>query len=491
MCGTAGPVGYLLRVVMRALEPKTARTAADAIRYVMWPLAIMTVLHRILIKAVNRYITDDFRPVYDAAVAFWNRQPVYTADYGSVDPHYLYPPSGTLLIAPFAVLDPERSRWLFVGVNTIAILIALYIILRMFGYGIRSVAAPILLFGAFASETVTNTLVFTNINGAVLLGEVLFLWFVLQNRQWLAGIAIGLTLAVKPVLAPLLLIPFVYKQWRTIGTAVFVPAVLTLLAIPWSVDAGAFITRTMPYLTAPRDYFNSAIVGNGLYYGLPEWLILGMRGLFAVMIAISLWLLWRYYREDRLFFVVTTTGLLLVGSYLLSSLGQMYYSMTLFPLLMSVVLRNSVMRNWPAWLAVYGFMSYDSWLSARYFTAGRAAEYMRVSFGWSLLIIVIFAVLVGRYLTARRQGRLEFGIDPIFDDDLPAGSQATDSEPTTGRHAAVSAGGAVPGSRAPGSGLADTVPRHRADPSGEAPSDDGATARIDREHPGIETRLNS
>ncbi len=491
MCGTAGPVGYLLRVVMRALEPKTARTAADAIRYVMWPLAIMTVLHRILIKAVNRYITDDFRPVYDAAVAFWNRQPVYTADYGSVDPHYLYPPSGTLLIAPFAVLDPERSRWLFVGVNTIAILIALYIILRMFGYGIRSVAAPILLFGAFASETVTNTLVFTNINGAVLLGEVLFLWFVLQNRQWLAGIAIGLTLAVKPVLAPLLLIPFVYKQWRTIGTAIFVPAVLTLLAIPWSVDAGAFITRTMPYLTAPRDYFNSAIVGNGLYYGLPEWLILGMRGLFAAMVAVSLWLLWRYYREDRVFFVVTTSGLLLLAAYLLSSLGQMYYSMTLFPLLMSVVLRNSVMRNWPAWLAVYGFMSYDSWLSARYFTAGRAAEYMRVSFGWSLLIIVIFAVLVGRYLTARRQGRLEFGIDPIFDADLPAGSQATDSEPTTGRHAAVSAEGAVVGSRAPGSGHADTVPRHRADPSGEAPSDDGATARIDREHPGIETRLNS
>lgn len=509
VCGPARPVGYLFRVVMRALEPKTARTASDAIRYVMWPLAIMTMLHRILIKAVNRYITDDFRPVYDAAVAFWNRQPVYTADYGSVDPHYLYPPSGTLLIAPFAVLNPENSRWLFVGVNTIAIVVALYIILRMFGYGLTSVAAPILLFGAFASETVTNTLVFTNINGVVLLGEVLFLWLVLKNRQWAAGIAIGLTLAVKPLLAPLLLIPLVYKQWRTIGAAIVVPVLLTALAIPWSVDAGRFVTATMPYLMTTRDYFNSAIVGNGLYYGLPEWLILGMRALFAVLVAISLWLLWRYYREDRLFFVVTTSGLLLLASYLLSSLGQMYYSMTLFPLLMSVVLRNSVMRNWPAWLAVYGFLSYDSWLSGRFYTAGRAAEYMRVSFGWSLLIIVIFAVLVGRYLAAKRQGRLDSGIDPLFDDEPVADSARAagigSGEPIAIRETATSTVGAVipePDVRpTPTAGPADpegddSAGRHRAPEPTLAPpqpgsdSDSDTSSWIEREHPGTETRLN-
>lgn len=68
----------------------------------------------------------------------------------------------------------------------------------------------------------------------------------------------------------------------------------------------------------------------------------------------SLWLLYRYYRHDELFFVVTMSGVLLTASWLLGSLGQMYYSMMLFPLLMSVVLKNSVMRNWPAWLAVYG-----------------------------------------------------------------------------------------------------------------------------------------
>ena len=42
---------------------------------------------------------------------------------------------------------------------------------------------------------------------------------------------------------------------------------------------------------------------------------------------------------------------LLVTSWLVLSLAQGYYSMMLFPFLMTVVLPNSVLRNWPAWLA--------------------------------------------------------------------------------------------------------------------------------------------
>ncbi|WP_395704691.1 glycosyltransferase family 87 protein [Rhodococcus ruber] len=405
---------YRAVVFLSRLEPRTARTAAEVVKCVVWPLAVLTVLHRVVVKAVNGFRTDDFTPVYNAALAFLNRQPVYTANFEWVDPHYLYPPSGTLLISPIAVIDPERSRWLFIIANAIAIIVALYLLLRMFGYGLDSVLAPILLLAAFSSETVTNTLVFTNINGLVLLGEVAFLTLLLRRRDLWAGVAIGLTFAVKPILAPLLLIPFVRRQWKVFATAAAVPLGLTLVAWPLSVDAWAFVERTTPYLFEARDYFNSAIVGNGMYYGLPAWLILALRVVLGLMVVVSLWLLYRYCRDDELFFVGTSTGVLLTASFLLGSLGQMYYSMMLFPLLMTVVLPNSVMRNWPAWLAVYGFMSYDSWLSGRWPEAGRAAEYMKTTFGWSLLLIVIFAVLLDRYLAARREGRLADGIEPSF-----------------------------------------------------------------------------
>ncbi|MFC9788462.1 glycosyltransferase family 87 protein [Rhodococcus sp. NPDC127528] len=410
---------YRATVFLRQLEPRTARTTAEVVKFALWPLAIMTVLHRVLVKAVNGARTDDFTPVYRAALAFLNRQPVYTANFNWVDPHYLYPPSGTLLLAPIAVIDPERSRWLFIGVNAIAVIAAGYLLLRMFDLTLSSVAAPILLLGMFASETVTNTLVFTNINGLVLLGEVAFLLLLLRRRDAWSGVAIGLTFAVKPVLAPLLLLPLVTKQWRVFVTAIGVPLILTAIAWPLSNDPMDFVHRTLPYLMESRDYFNSAIVGNGAYYGLPDVLILALRVAFGVVVLVTLWLLYRYYREDRLFFLTTASGVLMCASFLLGSLGQMYYSMMLLPLLMSVALRNSVMRNWPAWLAVYGFMTLDSWLSGRFPASGRAAEYMKTTFGWSLLLLVICGVLVARYLTAKREGRLDRGIDPVFEELEP------------------------------------------------------------------------
>ncbi|RVW03998.1 glycosyltransferase family 87 protein [Rhodococcus xishaensis] len=399
---------------LRRFEPRTGRTTAEVINFALWPIAVMTVIHRVVIRAVNGSVTDDFAPVYQAALAFLNRREVYTANFNSVDPHYLYPPSGTLLMAPIAIIDPEKSRWLFILVNAIAVIIALYLLLKMFNLALNSVAAPITLLAAFSTETVTNTLVFTNINGLVLLGEIAFLFLMLRRKDLWSGAAIGLTFAVKPILAPLMLLPLVRGQWKVFVTAVGIPLVLTAIAWPLSVDPMEFVHHTVPYLTESRDYFNSAIVGNGTYYGLPVALIWALRIGFAAMVAVSLWLLYRYYRNDELFFVATASGVLLTASFLLGSLGQLYYSMLLFPLVMTVVLRNSVIRNWPAWLALYGVLSADDWISHRFQQAGRAAEYLKPTLGWSLLLIVVFAVLVNRYLFARREGRLDRGIDPDF-----------------------------------------------------------------------------
>lgn len=407
---------------LRRFEPRTGRTTAEVINFALWPIAVMTVIHRVVVKAVNGSVTDDYSPVYQAALAFLNRREVYTANFNSVDPHYLYPPSGTLLMAPIAIIDPEKSRWLFILANAIAVIIALYLLLKMFGLALNSVAAPILLFAAFSTETVSNTLIFSNINGLILLGEIAFLFLVLRRKDMWAGAAIGLTFAIKPILAPLLLLPLVRGQWKVFVTAAGIPLILTAIAWPLSADPMEFVNHTLPYLMESRDYFNSSIVGNGTYYGLPVALIWALRIGFAAMVAVSLWLLYRYYRQDELFFLATASGVLLTASFLLGSLGQLYYSMLLFPLVMTVVLRNSVIRNWPAWLALYGVLSADDWISHRFLEAGRAATYLKPTMGWSLLLIVVFAVLVNRYLTAKREGRLDGGIDPAFlgEDATPA-----------------------------------------------------------------------
>ncbi|MGV0800296.1 arabinofuranan 3-O-arabinosyltransferase, partial [Mycolicibacterium elephantis] len=190
-------------------------------------------------------------------------------------------------------------------------------------------------------------------------------------------------------------------------------------AWPLISDPMNFVTRTLPYIMSTRDYFNSSILGNGVYYGLPMWLIMLLRITFVVLGAISLWLLYRYYRtRDQMFWMLTSSGVLLITSWLVLSLGQGYYSMMLFPFLMTVVLPNSVLRNWPAWLGIYGFMTMDRWLLGHWPTTGRALEYLKITYGWSLVMVVVFCVLLFRYLDAKDEDRLDDGIDPPWMKEL-------------------------------------------------------------------------
>ncbi|WP_422747945.1 arabinofuranan 3-O-arabinosyltransferase [Mycobacterium sp. WMMD1722] len=411
-----------------AFRPRTSPpSTASVLRSILWPIAILTIIHRTYVLATNGFITDDFGPVYRAVSNLRLGLDIYNEHFEHVDPHYLYPPGGTLLLSPFGFLPEVASRNWYFTLNSLATVIAAYLLLRLFNYTLASVAAPALLLAMYCTESVTNTLVFTNINGFMLLAEVLFFRWLLDGRrghEWLAGAAIGLALVVKPSLAPLLLLPLLNRQWRPLVTAVAVPVVFNAAAWPLHTDPMDFVTRTVPYIMGTRDYFNSSIQGNGIYYGLPPLLILGLRILFLLLAIGSLVLLYRFYRtRDPLFWMLTSSGVLLTASFLVLSLGQAYYSMMLFPFLMTVVLPNSVLRNWPAWLAVYGFMTMDKWLMWQWPTTGRFLEYMKVTYGWSLMLVVVFSVLYFRYLDAKADGRLDGGIDPPWlGKAVPAGA---------------------------------------------------------------------
>ena len=369
---------------------------------ILWPICVMMVIQRALILGVNGSRTDDFKPVYAAAFNFLNNLPVYGENYSTVSPHYLYPPSGTLLMAPVAVLDYERARWLFIAVSAIALVGCAYLLTRMFGYSAGSWVFPTVLFVFFSTETVANTLIFTNFNAFVLLGMLAFMMLMIRRHDLWAGVPLGLTLAVKPVLAPLLLLALLNRQWKVLITAIAIPAALMAVAWPIGVDAMDFVTKTAPYLFEARDYYNSSIAGNGAYFGVAPWLVVLLRVAFVAMAVFSLWFLYRYYRTtNELLWLSTSSGVLLVTTFLVGSLGQGYYSMLLFPLLMSVVLPGSPMRNWPAWLGVYGCMAFDSFYSERWNALGWILEYGKVTWGWSLLMIAVFCSLLFRYLDIR------------------------------------------------------------------------------------------
>ncbi|WP_347954289.1 glycosyltransferase family 87 protein [Gordonia aichiensis] len=392
-----------MNVLDRALYPRM--DSQRIIPLILWPITVMMIIQRSLILGVNGHRTDDFTPVYDAAFKFLNRLPVYNENYSTVDPHYLYPPSGTLLMSPLAVIDPQTSRWLFIAASVVVLIVCAYLLTRMFGFDHRSWVLPVVLFFFFSTETVAHTLIFTNFNAFVLLGLLAFMMLMLGRHDLWAGVAIGLTLAVKPVLAPLLLLVLLNRQWRILITAVGVPLLLNVVAWPLSNDPMDFVKRTVPYLGETRDYYNSSITGNAAYFGVDGWLTWVLRIAFVAMAAFSLWFLYKYYRRtDELLWLATSSGVLLGTTFLVGSLGQGYYSMMLFPLLMTVFRPGSTMRNWPAWLGVYGAMTFDVFASNEWEPFGRYLEYNKVPLGWSLLMISVFCVLLFRYLDIRQAG---------------------------------------------------------------------------------------
>ncbi|TDP38395.1 glycosyltransferase family 87 protein [Nocardia ignorata] len=397
----------------RNLFDTAERTPGQVVKLVMWPLAFITAADMVFTKALPGHHTNDFKPVYAAIAAFLRGEPVYTANLSSVDPHYLYPPGGTLLLTPIGLLDEPTGRTMFIFLNLLAAIAAVHLLLRMFGYSWHSPLTPVAYFALFLSEALVNTLTFGNVNGLFFFAEVVFLFLLLRRRDIPAGVVLGLTIAIKPILVPLLLLPAVRRQWSTVAIALVMPVLTTAIAWPLAADPGRYFVHNLPYSLQVRDYYNSSISGFGAYYGLPPTAVLLTRGLLAALVAISLWLLWRYYRNQELLFVTTASGVLLTAEYSLSSLGQQYYSMFLFPFLFTVVLAGSVLRNWVAWLAIFGFTSYETWLLFRLPAFGRNLEYSRATFSWALLLIVVFCVLGDRYLAARRENRLAHGIDPI------------------------------------------------------------------------------
>lgn len=389
------------------------RTPGGILTMAAWPLAIMTLLHRVILYSQNSHPTDDFSTVWDALHRFREGVPVYDENYSFVDPHYLYSPGGTLLLSPLTLMPSwEVGRMLFILGNAAAVFIALALLTKLARRSLTGPVLPVAVFLVFATESVTNTLLFSNINGILLLLEVLFLWWLLvgsgdvtwrlgagstsRNRTAtiLAGIVLALAITVKPQFAVLLFLPLVRRQWSAIVAGIGVPVLLNLAAIPMMSRPGDYIDKLVPYLGEVRDYANSSISGVGVYFGMDGWIVLVVRGIFALAVAVAVLGLLRWRNTDPLMWAATTTGILLAGVFLVSSLGQMYYSMMLVPMIFTVFCRFSVMHNPVTWFGVYWCLSFDDWDSDRWEWPGKIVEYTRGTVGWGLIVLTAAACVV-------------------------------------------------------------------------------------------------
>lgn len=321
--------------------------------YGLWPLAILLVIHRVGVLALNGSVTDDYSTVYLALRRFWDGVPVYNEHYSFVDPHYLYNPGATLLLSPLALVENlALARMVFVCVNAAAIVVALILLLRQTNWARKAWILPLAISLAFVTEAVQNTLVFSNINGILLLLLVVFLISERQNSQLRSGLSIGLAILIKPIFLPLLFLPAVRIRVISVGVALAIPAVLNALAWPIVPGASEYVSRTVPYLGIVRDYANASLPGMTTYFQVNPLAARVVWLMFAVLIACGILALLRIRVADSWHWLILSTSLILSGVFLLSSLGQMYYSLFLLPLFFTLTTTRSPFQFVSLWIGL-------------------------------------------------------------------------------------------------------------------------------------------
>ena len=398
-------------------ELKLPQVSNQHLQAFLWPLAILLGLQLVLVDSFNGAVTDDFTTVYSALQRFLDGENVYQQIYHHTDPLYLYNPGATLLLSPLGfVTHAGIARALFIFANFGAIIVSLGILIRMFGFSLRNPIFPLTITVATLTESVRNTLIFSNVNGLLLLALVSYLWCLTDDRRWArwtGGIIIGLAILIKPQFAPLLFLPLVMRWWFTIFVGIAVPLVLNFVAWPITPGADNYRTEFIPHLRQTRDFANSSLPGLAEYFAMPSWLYYLFWIFFAGLAVISVLTLLSLRKKDHLLWLVTTSGVLFCGVFFLSSLGQMYYSMLLFPMIFSVARQRSVFHIWPSWLAAILFLLPVSWATTwtpRDFPPlGIWLNYFAATAGWGLLLLTTVCCSVAWHLHDRQHTDSQLG----------------------------------------------------------------------------------
>jgi len=194
----------------------------------------------------------DFDSFWLSAKAMLEGQDIYDTGVKLVN---LNPPVWTALISPLGLLEPITAYRVFVLISVVTVVayLAWTVEELRLGPGWTVVGVVMLLL----SSPLLATLALGQIYPVLALGLVAAWIADRRERQGVSGAALGLVVALKPSLLPVLLWPLVRGRWRALVAAVVCGAVVTLVGVV-ALGPGA----TLDYIQVLRERSVSAYWDN-------------------------------------------------------------------------------------------------------------------------------------------------------------------------------------------------------------------------------------
>jgi len=168
----------------------------------------------------------DFDTFWRSAEAVWTGESVYDTGARLLN---LNPPFWSVLLSPLALLEPLTAYRVFVLLTLVMVVGYLAWTageVRLRG-GWAVVAAGMLLL----SSPLMATVALGQMYPVLALGLVAAWWADRRGMGVASGLALGLTLAIKPTLAPVILWPIMRRRWETLGAAIVSGAAATLVGV--------------------------------------------------------------------------------------------------------------------------------------------------------------------------------------------------------------------------------------------------------------------
>ncbi len=277
----------------------------------------------VMIPTTDMYeVHADFDTFWHSAIALMHGGDIYTTPAKLTN---LNPPLLTVLLAPFAWLDALTAYRVWVTLCVLMVLGSLLLVARELR--LRPIPTVAVMAAVLASSPLHGTLVLGQIYPVLLVGLVAGWLAERRGRPVLAAVLFGITVSLKPSLAPLLLLYAAQRRWAPLRAGVVSAVAASLVGVavcgPASGLAWLHIAFSSP---VPDTVDNASLPGLAVRLGLPP--TLGLVG-GVIVLGGTLAVLARHrHRVDP---ASTAVWAVLAAGLLLSPIAWHNYLMLLWP----------------------------------------------------------------------------------------------------------------------------------------------------------------
>lgn len=314
-------------------DPRTARpapTTVAAALVVLASLVTTVVLHvrhpdalvTLLPLTDMRDLHVDFDTFWHSAVALTQGADIYDTPAKLTN---LNPPLLTVLLVPFAGLDALTAYRIFAVLTAVLVLASVVAVARelRLGTGVTVAATLVVL----ASSPLHGTLVLGQIYPLLLVALVAGWIAERRGRPVLAAVCYGVAVALKPSLAPLLLLPAVQRRWVPLRAGIASAAVATLAGVLVAGPSSAIEWLTIAFTEGvPDTVDNASLPGLAVRFGAPS--VLGLVAGLAVLVGTLVWI---GRHRDRIDPAGTAPWAVIAAGLLLSPIAWHNYLLLLLP----------------------------------------------------------------------------------------------------------------------------------------------------------------